>query len=184
LHHAAAKNRPKVVRLLLDLGANPRAVDASGNTPLTMAAEAKADAYLISMLQAAGADMDFRAAVNLGRYDVAEAMLRAEPSRLGPEGNDTIALHLAVSNRNAAAVGWLIVHGVDVNAKRVMFDCNHTALHTTAENGAIDIARMLLEAGADPDIRDDKYDATALGWAEYCDQPQVAQLIREHGGKR
>jgi len=184
LHHAAAKNRPKVVRLLLDLGANARAADASGTTPLTLAAEAKADADLISMLQEAGADLDFRAAVNLGRYDVAEAMLHAEPSRLGPEGDDTIALHLAVSNRNAEAVGWLIAHGVAVNAKRVLFDCNHTALHITAENGAIDIARMLLDAGADPDIHDDKYDATALGWAEYCDRPQVAQLIRGRGGKK
>jgi len=41
---------------------------------------------------------------------------------------------------------------------------------------------MLLDAGGDPGIHDDKYDATVLGWAEYCGQDQVAQLIREHGG--
>ncbi len=36
----------------------------------------------------------------------------------------------------------------------------------TIESGAIEIARLLLHAGADPNIRDDKYHATALGWAE------------------
>jgi ankyrin repeat protein len=182
LHHAAAKNRPKVVRLLLDLGANPNATDAAGATPLTTAAQENADADVISVLQEAGATLDFRAAVNLKRYDLAEAMLRAEPSRLGPEGNDTIALHLAVSKQNAEAVQWLIAHGVDVNAKRVLFECNATALHMTAESGAVDIARILLDAGGDPNIRDDKYDATVLGWAEYCGRPEVAALVRERGG--
>jgi hypothetical protein len=44
------------------------------------------------------------------------------------------------------------------------------------------MASLLLEAGADPNIRDDKYDATVLGWAEYCQQPQVAELVLERGG--
>src|SRR5262245_21502552 len=33
LHHAAEKNRPRMVRLLLDLGADARATDATGATP-------------------------------------------------------------------------------------------------------------------------------------------------------
>ena len=40
---------------------------------------------------------------------------------------------------------------------------------------------MALDAGADPTIRDDKYEATALGWAEYCAQPAIAALLRERG---
>jgi hypothetical protein len=35
------------------------------------------------------------------------------------------------------------------------------------------MARLLLDAGADPNIRDDKYDATVLGWAEFCEQAQL-----------
>ena len=134
------------------------------------------------MLLAAGAQIDFIAAVNLKRYDLAESMLKETPARLGPDGSDTVALHLSVSKRNIEAVRWLIAHGVDVNAKRVLWDCNSTALHMTAESGALEIARMLLDAGADPNIRDDKYDATVLGWAEYCGQPQIAELVRERGG--
>jgi ankyrin repeat protein len=54
----------------------------------------------------------------------------------------------------------------------------------TTENGAIDIARILLDAGADPDIRDDKYDATALGWADFFGRDDFATLIREKGGRK
>jgi ankyrin repeat protein len=182
LHHAAAKNRTGMVRLLLDMGADPHATNATGATPLTTAAQEGADASLVSMLERAGAKFDFIAAVNLKRYDLAEAMLKQDPSRIGRDGRDTIALHLSVSKKNVDSVRWLIEHGIDVNAKRVLFDCNSTALHVTAESGATDIARMLLDAGGDPDIHDDKYDATVLGWAEYCGQPQVAELVRGRGG--
>jgi ankyrin repeat protein len=182
LHHAAAKNRPRMVRLLLDLGAEANASDAAGATALTTAAQEHADPAIVTMLLAAGVKLDFMSALYLERYEAAEVMLKEDPSRLGPDGRDTMALHLSVSKKNAGAVRWLIAHGVDVNAKRSLWDCNSTALHMTAESGAIEIARMLLDAGADPNIHDDKYDATVLGWAEYCEQPQVAKLVRERGG--
>jgi len=39
----------------------------------------------------------------------------------------------------------------------------------------------LLEAGADPGIRDDTYNATPRDWAEYCGQPRIAELLRARG---
>jgi ankyrin repeat protein len=184
LHHAAAKNRPDMVRLLIDLGADLNARDAVGATPLTTASQEEADERLIAMLLEAGAAIEFVAALNLGRYDLAENMLREDPGRIGAQGQDTIALHLAAVRRNARSVRWLIDHGVEVNAKRSLWDCNQTALHVTAENGAVDIARMLLDAGADPAIRDDKYESSALGWADFCGQPAIAQLLRAHAERR
>jgi ankyrin repeat protein len=53
----------------------------------------------------------------------------------------------------------------------------------TAEHGLTTLAELLLDAGADPTIRDDKYDATVLAWAEYCDQPRIAELLRARGVK-
>ncbi len=47
LHHAAATNRPKIVRLLLDLGADPNASDTTGATPLTTASQEDADPSLV-----------------------------------------------------------------------------------------------------------------------------------------
>ena len=183
LHHAAAVNRPSMVRLLIDLGARVDATDETGGTPLTVAVREAADPSIIAMLEQAGATLDLLSAVTLKRYDLAARMLQDDPARIGPDGRDTIALHLLVAKKNADAVRWLIDRGVDVNAKRVLWDCNHTALHVTTEleGGAIELTRMLLDAGADPNIRDDKYHATVLGWAEYCGQPQIADLLRQRG---
>src|SRR5262249_205598 len=58
LHHAAAKNRPAMVRLLLDLGADPKATDATGATALTTAAQENADPAIAAMLLGAGAPLD------------------------------------------------------------------------------------------------------------------------------
>jgi ankyrin repeat protein len=181
LHHAAAMSRPGMVRLLLELGVPVDATDDAGATPLSTAARAAAGPAVLAVLERAGARPDLLTALSLGRYDLAERLLRDEPARIGPEGGDTIALHLLVAGRNVAGVRWLIEHGVDVNAKRVLWDCNSTALHVTAEHGLVDLARLLLDAGADPGIRDDKYEATCLGWAEYCGQSSIAALLRERG---
>jgi ankyrin repeat protein len=181
LHHAAAMNRPDMVRLLIELGADVGAADNTGGTPLTTAAREHADPSIIAMLEQAGARLDLCAALTLRRYDVAGRMLKDDPARIGPDGRDTIALHVLVAKKDAEAVRWLIERGVDVNAKRVLWDCNSTALHVTAEHGLLDLARILLDAGADPGIRDDKYEATVLGWAEWCGQPHIAELLRQRG---
>lgn len=183
LHHAAAMNRPAIVRLLLQLGADVHATDNVGRKALTVAAMEKSDSSVLTLLQDAGATFDLLAAVTLGRYDLAERLVGEDPARIGPDGRDTVALHLLVAQRNAEGVRWLIDRGVDVNAKRVLWDCNSTALHVTTElpGGAIELTRMLLDAGADPNIRDDKYEGTALGWAEFCGQPQIAELLRQRG---
>jgi ankyrin repeat protein len=182
LHHAVRKNRPRIVQLLLELGAEANARDATGATALTTASEVGADPSIVAALLEAGLKPDLLTLVNMGRYGEAETMLRDDPSRIGPDGTDTIALHVAVNRRNLAAIRWLLAHGIDVNAKRPMWDLNHTALHMTVESGAIEIARLLLDAGADPNVRDDRHHATALGWAEFFGRDEMAQLIREKGG--
>jgi ankyrin repeat protein len=183
LHHAAAMNRPAMVRLLLALGADVHAPDAVGRTALTVAAAEKADPEILGLLQHAGATLDLLGAITLGRFALAERILADDPARIGPDGRDTVALHLLVAQRNGEGVRWLIDRGVAVNAKRTLWGCNHTALHVTTElpEGAIELTRMLLDAGADPSIRDDKYGGTTLGWAEFCGQPAIAELLRQRG---
>ena len=85
--------------MLLELGAEVNATDAIGGTPLVTAALEGADASISAMLLAAGARIDFIAAFGLKRYELAETMLRERPSRIGSRGEDTIALHVAVSKR-------------------------------------------------------------------------------------
>jgi ankyrin repeat protein len=176
LHHAVVCGRSGMVSLLLSLGADANATDLAGAAPIAYARQPA----IVQILLDADGHLDLIGALTLERYDLAEAMLEEDPTRLGPDGRDTIALHLAVDRRDEAAVRWLIAHGVDVDAKRVLYDCNHTALHMCAERGLIGIAELLLKAGADTTILDDKFQADALGWAEYCKRPAIAKLIRAH----
>src|SRR5262249_45498279 len=97
LHNAAALNRQDMVRLLIDLGADVAAADDTGATPLPVAALEAADPTVLAVLEQAGARLDFLAAVSLERYDVAQRLLTEEPGRLGPDGRDTIALHVLVA---------------------------------------------------------------------------------------
>ena len=52
-----------------------------------------------------------------------------------------------------------------------------TALHKAAEDGNLELARTLLRLGADPDIRDHRFDSTPLGWARYFAQQPLVDLL-------
>src|SRR5204863_100635 len=129
------------VRLLIDLGADVAATDDTGATPLTAAALRAGAPAIVAMLERAGAKLDLLGAVSLGRYDVAERLLAEEPGRLGPDGRDTIALHVLAARQKTAAVHGRIAHGGDLNARRRRWDCNSTAPHAPAEPGRTAPAR-------------------------------------------
>jgi hypothetical protein len=46
-----------------------------------------------------------------------------------------------------------------------------------AEKGDLTLARTLLDLGADPDIADQHYNSTPLGWARYFDQQDLIDLL-------
>jgi len=88
----------------------------------------------------------------------------------------------AASRRAWSAIPLLADLGWDVNARaRVDFPMEQeweTALHEAAGAGEIDAARMLIELGADPAVRDARFRATPLGWAEHFGQHVMADYLR------
>jgi ankyrin repeat protein len=82
---------------------------------------------------------------------------------------------------NPAAVEILAELGFDVNAKgRTDVPSDQpwqTALHKAAEDGNVELARTLLRLGADPDIRDQRFDSTPLGWARHFGQQAIIELL-------
>ncbi|GIJ64398.1 ankyrin repeat domain-containing protein [Virgisporangium aurantiacum] len=62
--------------------------------------------------------------------------------------------------------------GFDVNTRRRV-----TPLHTAAHDGHLDLARVLIELGADPTIRDTEFNSTPLGWAQHGHQHDVAAYL-------
>lgn len=52
-----------------------------------------------------------------------------------------------------------------------------TALHHAAWSGDLALIRELLDAGADPTLRDARFDATPQGWAQHAYQDEAAELL-------
>jgi ankyrin repeat protein len=70
------------------------------------------------------------------------------------------------------AVALLIELGFNVNAR------SRTApLHEAAMRGNLSVIRLLLDHGADPNLRDTGYDATPAGWADHHEQPEAFALL-------
>jgi uncharacterized glyoxalase superfamily protein PhnB len=81
LHLAVLKNRPAMVELLLALGADPRATDSRGYTPLNFARKATQPS-IVAMLLAAGADPRER---DVNRFEKVVPILnvRSLPAAIG-----------------------------------------------------------------------------------------------------
>jgi ankyrin repeat protein len=191
LHFAVRKNRPDMVALLLELGADPLAVDGSGQPAAACASTLDADRHLMQAIRAmtqaelASAErghraprsgfIDLVALVALRDWVTAERLLHEHPRAIQ---DGTGALHLMAKRNDAAAVKWLLDHGADPNARWGHWDAEVTPLHLAAWQGHVEVVRLLLDAGADPTIRDSKHDGDALGWAEHGGQVEIVRLLR------
>ncbi|GAA0278953.1 ankyrin repeat domain-containing protein [Cryptosporangium japonicum] len=83
------------------------------------------------------------------------------------------------------AVERLVALGFDVNAlgraDAPVEQEWQTALHHAAGTGEVELTRRLLALGADPTIRDRRFDATPLDWARHLHQPATAALLDPTG---
>ncbi|MFI9381328.1 ankyrin repeat domain-containing protein [Kutzneria sp. NPDC052558] len=90
----------------------------------------------------------------------------------------------AAANGRLDAVRRLVELGFDVNALgRGDVPVEQpwcTALHQAAGDGDLAMAQLLLDLGADPSIRDSRFDATPLGWAEHESHPALITLLTPH----
>ncbi len=194
LHYAVLRNRPEMVSLLLDLGADPLAVDGTG-MPVAAYATApdmdrrvmeKIRALTSSELASAGRGnrpprsgmMDLVAAAALGEWETAARLLNGNPKLIEPG-----VLHLMAKRNNVAAVKWLLDHGADPDARWAHWEADVTPLHLAASQGHAESVRLLLNGGADPSIRDSMHDADAIGWAEFFRRPDIVQIIKAHAMK-
>jgi hypothetical protein len=87
----------------------------------------------------------------------------------------------AAARRKPDAVVLLADLGFDVNARGradiPMEQAWETALHQAAADGDIELALVLLDLGADPNIKDTRFDSTPLGWARHFDQHAMVALL-------
>ncbi len=147
---------PHVASLLAELGAQPAEVDAG--TRLV-------------------------GALLCGDAAQADLLLAPDPGLLDRLRTRHPGLILrAAAAGSPAGVRLLLDRGFDVNALArhdLPIDQEwETALHYAAGEGDLELARMLLSAGADPRIKDRRFQATPLGWAENFEQEPMIELLR------
>jgi ankyrin repeat protein len=168
LHFAVRTNRPAMVELLLELGADPAATDGFGVPAGVYAAAPGIDEAVIELLVRRNG-LDLVSALVLGDEAIA--------ARLLTENGATAdgALHLLAKRGDAWAVRWLLERGADPNARWSHWDAEVTPLHLAAAQGHVEVVRLLLAAGGDPSIRDSKHEGDAAGWAEHGRVPRASR---------
>lgn len=151
--------RPEAVMTLLANGADPRAVDAAGNTPLHHAARST-DPGVAALLRDAAAEVDalnhdgqtpLAIACAAGNWRLARFLLE-RGAQAEPAGGQPALLSAASGDEDdPAGVQLLLKHKARVNARDAR---GRSALHEAALAGHVDIADALLGAGADLHARD------------------------------
>lgn len=151
--------RPEAVMTLLANGADPRVVDADGNTPLHHAARSS-DPGVVALLRDAAADPEalnhdglspLGVACAAGNWRLARFMLergaKAEPAG----GVPALLAAAAPDEDDAAGVQLLLKSRARVDARDGQ---RRSALHEAVRAGHRDIVAALLEAGANLEARD------------------------------
>lgn len=157
LHVAAEQGMTRMVRYLLARGADPNARTERGRTPYDVAAGYSEVQSILKAQMAKPAD-PFAAYLGSGGQGAASKGGASERSRNGPNDGRTASTRARLEARDAvwynnkAELEAILDEGLDVNA--LDETARETLLHAAAWRDLVDIARMLLTRGANPNIRD------------------------------
>jgi ankyrin repeat protein len=194
LHDAAVAGDVDAIRRLVADGADLDARDGAGRTPV-MAATVAHQAEAVQVLLEAGADVDLRddRLDNPFLYAGAEGLLDilrlaneagADPALTNRYGGVAV---IPASERGHVEVVRYLLDETDVDVDHVN-NLGWTALLEAVilgEGGAPHqaIVRMLLDAGADPELAD-RDGVTPLAHARARDQADVAAILVAAGARR
>jgi ankyrin repeat protein len=201
LKHAADQaergRREGAPDVLAALGADPEAAPRKGLTHLETALYHGAREAAETIAAHAISPLALWTVAALGRVDLLPSFLDSD-GRLRPEAgahrpnlsdvgwtpaappaadNQTIldeALGHAAHNGRDEAVIWLLDHGADVDGRPYL---DVTPLHFAVQFGHTSTVRLLVERGADLNIRERIHDGTPLDWAKRSAREDIVSLL-------
>jgi ankyrin repeat protein len=180
----AGNGNTEVVKMLLEKGADARAADRDGLTPLYEASQ-KGHLEIAKMLLENGADA--RAANKYGRTPLHEAsekghleiskmLLENGADARAADRNGRTPLLEASQKGHLDLAKRLLGNGADATAANKY---GSTPLHQASWTGHLEMAKMLLEKGADAKAATE-YGWTSLHEASEYGQLEIAQLLLEN----
>jgi ankyrin repeat protein len=197
LRWAVEHHQPARVRLLVEHGVDfrspfegdgPAWSPGDGRTPVELA-QLNGDTEIAGYLIAQGATPPAPDPV----HDLIAAAFRVDRStldRLLAEHPDAVAqarrsrpglIVWAATQAPVETVTLLAELGFDINAygrgDAPVEQAWETALHQSAAKGNAELTRRLLELGANPNLRDQRFHATPLDWARHLGQLPIAALL-------
>lgn len=176
LSQVVMQGRVDMVRFLLEHGANPDAINRYNHRSAHTNAQLSDRADIAALLEQHGArtqplSIEDQFRVACGRHDhaLATTLLAQHPQ----------LLHDAALFRDCAMVDvdtclWLVSQGFDINARN---KDGQTALHNYALWNNAEAVKTLLRYGANPDLKEFHYQATALGLALHHHHWSVIEVL-------
>lgn len=154
LHWAVIANNKEIVRVLLDAGARPELQSAHYPTPLAYALLKKFNSIASLLIERARDINDFRA------------------------GGGATYLHVAVTTHNLFLLERLLEHNAD---PRIQDERGRTSLHLAVIEGALEMARYLLEKNSEIINIQDRVGRTPLHYAVIAHNvPLLSLLLEKH----
>jgi ankyrin repeat protein len=178
---AAKYNQFERMKLLIERGVDVNAPDSRlQKTPYELAV-LHGNKEIAEYLLQHGAERtslsdvdDFATACLAADESRARLLLDQKPDLINELGLRRVELlQLAAESDKRDAVRLMVKLGFDLNGRS-----RTTALHHAAMGGHLDMAKLLIELGADPSIRDTEFNANPSGWAEYSEKTEVAEYLR------
>ena len=156
LYEAIHHNRIDIVRYLLQAGA-----DINGHMPWAC--------WLTPLMHA----------VRYSRVncELADLVIEKGYSVNSVNGLGMTALHMAIVQEGADAIDYLLAHGADINIIDTEF-CS-TPLGWTARWGKLEMAKMLLNQGAERNLSGADSWARPILWAEKGNHEDIVRLLKQ-----